>query len=96
MSGRLIRWSAVVLGQPHDGGDGRLVGAPGKTPYGHVTDHPVAQLAHEAPPWRDERQEVMVRRQDGVKQSEAKTNRADQQDNERVIGGDVRATASAV
>jgi len=43
---QLIRRAPVVLGQAHDGGDVRRVGAPGETTHGHVANHAGAELAH--------------------------------------------------
>jgi hypothetical protein len=56
VAGDLVRRSPVVLRQAHDGRDVRRVGAPREATHGHVADHPVSELAHGTPPWRDERQ----------------------------------------
>src|SRR5947209_7422202 len=72
-------------------------GARGEAAHGHVADHAVSELAHGTPPWSDELQGgdgASTERRSTVTCVERAA--ADQQNDGRVIGLDVRATASAV
>jgi hypothetical protein len=42
--GEVIRRSVVMLGQSHDSGDVRRVGASGETAHGRVADYAVAEI----------------------------------------------------